>query len=74
MGEGKSLHSLAAVSLAVVQGPANIPFKQRGRKRPSISWLVENIYDWLVPQRLLAGRAPTGESKAAQNTNDTSSG
>lgn len=42
-----------------------------GRKRPSISWLVENIYDWPVPQRSLAGRAPTGESKTAQNTNDT---
>lgn len=45
----------------------------RGRKRPSISWLVENIYDWLVPQRLLTGRAPTGKSKAEQNANDTPS-
>lgn len=70
----KSLHSLAVVLLAIMQGPANIPFKPRvgggGRKRPSISWLVENIYDWPVPQRSLAGRAPTGESKTAQNTND----
>lgn len=44
-----------------------------GRKRPSISWLVENIYDWLVPQRLLPGRAPTGKSKTEQNSNDTPS-
>lgn len=71
--EKKSLHSLAVALLAIMQGPANIPFKPRvggGRKRPSISWLVENIYDWPVPQRSLAGRAPTGESKTAQNTND----
>lgn len=54
-------------------GPCEHPFQTEGEKRPSISWLVENIYDWLVPQRLLAGRVPAGEFKTAQNTNDTSS-
>lgn len=65
---GTSFHSPAVALLALWTSLSN-----RGRKRPSISWLVENIYDWLVPQRLLTGRAPTGKSKTEQNTNDTPS-
>lgn len=37
-------------------------FSNWGWKRPSISWLVENIYDWQVQRRLLTGRVPTERS------------
>lgn len=50
-------------------GPCvNIPFKLKRGKRPSISWLVENIYDWLVPQRSLTGKGSCREVQRQSKT------
>lgn len=54
--------------------PCEHPFQAQGeRGHPSAGLLRIFMTGCLVPQRLLTGRAPAGESETGQNTNDTPS-